>query len=94
MQTFEEKLNYACSAFNVTLEEVCEATRISPLAIHLHASGQRFLNHNEMVFLCEYFRTSGDYFTNPLIRFVDDSKVTEEVKSLLCEISNPNSKGL
>jgi hypothetical protein len=85
MVTFQEKLDHACRAFSVTMDEVCKATKISPFCIQLHATGQRDLSHNDMVLLCQYFDITGDYFTNNNIRYIDTDTLPDEVRELLSE---------
>lgn len=89
MATFEEKIEHACRTFSISIEELCEAIKIPPLALHLHATDQRNLAHNEMVLLCQYFDVMGNYFTNPDIRFVDVDALPEHAREL---ISNKDGK--
>lgn len=88
MATFQEKLDHACRTFSVTVEDVCAAVKIKPFSLLLHATGQRHLDHNEMVLLCQYFDVPGDYFVNTKIRFIDEETLPTNVCELLKNIGN------
>ncbi len=83
MSIFQEKLEYACRAFSVTVEDIGKTTKISPFSLHLHATGQKDLSHNEMVLLCQYFDLTYDYFTNDNIRYIDEDILSPHLCKLL-----------
>ncbi len=83
MQTFQEKLEHACRAHSVAINDVCKDTRISPFSLYLQASGQKSLNHKEMLLLCRYFAVTDDYFTNERIRFIDEEKLPAKVRKMV-----------
>jgi hypothetical protein len=91
MATFQEKLDHACRAFEISVDELCEATKIRLFSFHLHATGQRHLRHNEMVLLCQYFDLPGDYFTDKGIRFVDEETLPEKIRALIKRQGNKKS---
>ena len=83
MATFQEKIDHACKSKSITVEELCTAIKINPFSLHLHATGQRPLEHNEMVLLCQYFDLMGNYFTNDNIRYIDEDLLDDDVRNLI-----------
>lgn len=91
IQTFKEKLDYACRYYSITTEELCTAIKINPLALHLHATEQRELSHNELVLLHQHFDLPGTFFTNDNIRYIDVDALPEYVQERLLKPTGKKS---
>lgn len=77
-QTFIEKLNYMKNQHSVTNEDICTKAKIKPLSLHLAETDQRPLDRHEIVRLAKFFDIRADFFTDDLIRFVDENKLSPE----------------
>jgi|GEM_PF-3105068 len=83
MATFEEKLEHACRAFSVNIDDVCLAIKSTRFSLHLQMTGQRNIEYNQMVLLCQYFDVPGNYFTENKIRYIDEDALPNSVRSLI-----------